>query len=157
MRRWIEAPFAPGHTSIKGGLFGLFVAPTAAFILVPLPLSFLVLGGDWGGERSNTDITPMLQLIGFAFLVELAATLVIGGATWIVLRMAKRESGAAYTLAGAVEGLLWMAYYGHIGLRPLQLDRLLALGFCAVAGGLVALAFWLIARERTPAHAPAAA
>ena len=136
MRRWIEAPFAPGRTSIKRGLLALFVAPTVAFVLVPLPLSFFILGGDWGGERSNTDITPMLELIGIGFLVALAATLVIGGLTWIVLRMAKRESGAAYTLAGAAGGLLWMVRYGYSGFFPLQAARGLGLYALGAAGPL---------------------
>jgi hypothetical protein len=154
--RLIAHPLAPGRTSTLRALVGLIAAPTFAFVLIPLPLAFLVLGGDWGGERSSTDeIASMLPLIFIGYAITMICTLVIGGATWLALRFSKRESGLAYALAGAIGGLLIGMRGGFRGLGMMSVSQLFAFAICALTGALVALCFWLIAREPADPAAPA--
>ncbi len=154
--RLFAHPFAPGHSTIPRAILGLIVAPTVAFVLVPLPLAFFTLGGDWGGERSNNDgFASMMPLIGIGYAVTMISTLVIGGVTWLALRFSKRESGRAYALAGAIGGLLVGMRGGFYGLGMMSVSQLFAFTLCAITGALVALCFWLIAREPPGVAGPA--
>ena len=154
--RLIARPFAPGRSSIVRALVGLVVAPTAAFILIPLPLAFFALSGDWGGEKSNTDPLAGLPLIGIGYAVTLAITVIGGGLVWIGLRASRRESGKAYTIAGAVLGLVIAMRMGFTTISTLlNPSAPLVIALCVLVGALVALSFWLIAREPGTVAPPA--
>ena len=146
--RLISHPFAPGRSSVPRALIALIVAPTAAFVLIPLPLAFLAFSGDWDGEKSNTDPFAILPLLGIGYAITMAISVVGGGLVWIGLRATENESGRAYTIAGAILGLVVAAQLGFTTLSQLfNPSAPLVIGLCIFIGALVALGFWLIARE----------
>lgn len=146
--RLLAHPFAPGRSSTPRALLALIVAPTFAFVLIPLPLAFFTLGGDWGGERSTPDtLLSMMPLIGIGYAVTMICSVVLGGVTWLALRFSRRESGRAYALAGAIGGLLVGMRGNFYSLGMMTASQLFAFTICALTGALVAVCFWLIARD----------
>jgi hypothetical protein len=149
MKRFFEDPWGPGRTSPRRSLLGMVVAPTIAFLLAPVPFFAVAIGGNWQ-EDSLTfgSFSAAATLLGLAFGMIVAATVVLGGPVWIILRGLRRESGRAYVFAGGVGGLLWAVRFGYVGSGALRADQAMAFGLCVVAGAMIALGFWLIARER---------
>lgn len=135
------------RTSLRRGFIALLVAPVLA--LVPLSLLFLAVdvGGQWDAGVSIRNLRGFLPLAAVTVAMVAGTTIVLGGSSWIVLRLIRWESALAYALAGLALGLVWAFWFGYSGKGTLRVDQMMAFGLCSVAGGLVALGFWFIARD----------
>ena len=145
---------APGRSSLRRGLIALLVAP--AFAVIPLSLLFLAFagGGDWDAGVSIRNLRGLLPLAAMAFAAVAATTLILGGPTWMLLRLIRRESARAYAIAGAALGLLWAIWFGYSGRSPLRVDQIMAFALCSAVGCVVAVGFWLIARQSRAGRDP---
>ena len=148
-----------GRTSLLRGCIALLLAPALA--VFPLSLLFFAvdIGGSWeAGTLSDRNLSGVLPLVATVYAVAAGVTVVLGGPTWIVLRLLRRESARTYALAGAVEGLLCAFHWGFSGGGAFRLEQMLAFALCSVTGCVIALGFWFIARDRrATANASAAA
>jgi hypothetical protein len=142
------------RTSLRRGFIALFVAPALA--VVPLSLLFLAVdvGGQWDASVSIRNLRGLLPLAAMTVAMVAGTTIVLGGPTWIILRLIRRESALAYALAGLVLGLAWAFWFGYSGEGALRVDQMMAFGLCSVTGGLVALGFWFIARDPRAGNDP---
>ena len=148
-----------GRTSLLRGCVALLLAPALA--VFPLSLLFFAvdIGGSWeAGTLSDRNLSGVLPLVATVYAVAAGVTVVLGGPTWIVFRLLRRESARTYGLAGAVEGLLCAFHWGFSAGGALRLEQMLAFALCSVTGCVIAVGFWFIARDRrVTANASAAA
>jgi hypothetical protein len=150
--RWSFGPaFGAGRTSVRRGLTALLLAP--AFAVLPLSLLFLAFefSNPWEeGIPMSQNLAGVLVLLEMVFGMVAAVTIAFGGPTWIVLRLIRKESARIYVLAGMVGGLLWAFFFLYAGAGAWTVERIVGFAFASASGGVVALGFWLIARD--PRH-----
>jgi hypothetical protein len=145
------AALGAGRTSVRRGLIALLVAPALA--VLPLLLLFLVFEfrAPWEeGIPMSQNLAGVLLLLEMGFGMVAAVTIAFGGPTWIVLRLIRKESARTYVLAGMVGGLLWAFFFLYSSAVAWTVERIVAFAFASASGGVVALGFWLIARD--PRH-----
>ena len=129
------------RTSLKRGLIALVVAPQ----LAATPLSILMFLGFRIGNIGVFG--SMLPFAGQVLAALLATTMIVGGPTWMLLRAIHRETAGMYTAIGTAEGVALVVFIGYAGHGSLRADQAVAFAAVGLAGGLIALIFWFIARE----------
>jgi hypothetical protein len=134
------------RTSLRRGALGLVLSP--AFALAPLSV-LLLLSYNLGlvGGCVIPSVHSQLMEIGAMAAVLGGGTFLLGLPTWMVLRLAHRESGWTYLLAGAAEGLLCALYAVGSHGGAIRLDQAPGFGLAGLAGGGIAWTFWRIARD----------
>ncbi|MEP6508908.1 MAG: hypothetical protein ABJC63_11835 [Gemmatimonadales bacterium] len=137
-----------GGTSQGGAALGLLAASAIPFLLGSVPLFITALSEHWHqGPLTNGTLSAALALLGASYLLELGYTILVGGPTWIFLKLRRRESGASYMKWGAVGGALIAAFkYGRRGI--FTGPGVVIVVMCIVFGTISGLVFWLVARER---------
>jgi hypothetical protein len=144
----LRAALGAGRSSTRRGLAGLVIAPAMALGPCWIPLAAVYIAGRWMADGAlEWSLASAIQLTVITYLLLTGLTIAIGGPTWIVLRLARRESGFNYVLAGMAEALFCAVFAGYSGHGLLRLDQMMAFAFCGGLGGYTAFVFWLIARE----------
>lgn len=139
----MQIRFGRGRSSLTRGVFALFLAP----VLAAGPVAGLIFLDANHGLLPLPDIgAALFRVTGLAGALLKSATL-FALPTWLFLRAIRQESGWIYAGLGFCEAMAAAIFFATSFNGYFRVDLTADFLFAGLVGAVIAILFWLIARD----------